>query len=165
MENNNAKAYSEVIEILKLVDDEKKLEALPIEMLEVLKSKADPEYKPKISMEIPLEEQALQSETYSILSWIASKYWSENLETNNIEQKQSENNEEVVENIQSESNKIEGNILLEEDKQQTNEINLPIAYSDLKWYQKIKMKVIELLNKLFKRNKKNTNYEQEGNIL
>lgn len=164
MENNNEKAYSEVIEILKLVEDEKKLEALPIEMLELLKSKASPEYKPQISMEIPLEEQALQPETYSILSWIASKYWSENLETN-IEQDSSENNEELEDNIQSESNKIESNILSEEDVQQTNEMNLPIAYSDLKWYQKIKIKVIELLNKLFKRNKKSTNYEQEGNIL
>ena len=34
---DNKNAYSEVIEILKLVDDEKKLEALPMEMLELLK--------------------------------------------------------------------------------------------------------------------------------
>ncbi len=49
MEKDNRNAYSEVIEILKFLDDEKKLEALPIEMLEVLKSKANPEYKPQIS--------------------------------------------------------------------------------------------------------------------
>ena len=42
MEKDNRNAYSEVIEILKFLDDEKKLEALPIEMLEVLKSKANP---------------------------------------------------------------------------------------------------------------------------
>ena len=52
---DNKNAYSEVIEILKLVDDEKRLEALPMEMLELLKSKANPEYKPIISKEIPLE--------------------------------------------------------------------------------------------------------------
>ena len=49
MENENKRAYSEVIEILKWIDDEKKLEALPIEMLQVIKSKADHEYKPEIS--------------------------------------------------------------------------------------------------------------------
>ena len=53
MEEENKNAYSEVIEILKLVDDEEKLEKLPIEMLEVLKSKANPSYKPVISKEIP----------------------------------------------------------------------------------------------------------------
>ena len=42
MEKDNKDAYSEVIEILKLLDDEEKLEAMPIEMLEVLKSKANP---------------------------------------------------------------------------------------------------------------------------
>ena len=68
MENCNRNAYSEVIEILKWVDDEKKLEALPMEMLEVLKAKSNPEYKPQISKDIPLDEQNLQPETYSILS-------------------------------------------------------------------------------------------------
>ncbi len=33
MNDENKNAYSEVIEILKWVDDEKKLEALPMEML------------------------------------------------------------------------------------------------------------------------------------
>ena len=42
MEKDNRNAYSEVIEILKWLDEEEKLEALPIEMLEVLKSKANP---------------------------------------------------------------------------------------------------------------------------
>ena len=74
MEKDNKDAYSEVIEILKLLDDEEKLEAMPIEMLEVLKSKANPEYKPQILKNIPLEEQNLQPETLSILSWIAMKF-------------------------------------------------------------------------------------------
>ena len=59
---DNKNAYSEVIEILKLVDDEKKLEALPMEMLELIKSKANPEYKPIINKDIPLDEQNLQPE-------------------------------------------------------------------------------------------------------
>ena len=82
MEQDNKNAYSEVIEILKFLDDEEKLEALPIEMLEVLKSKANPEYKPIISKELPLEEQNLQPETLQILAWIATKYWGEKIEEN-----------------------------------------------------------------------------------
>ena len=74
---DNKNAYSEVIEILKLVDDEKKLEALPMEMLELLKSKVNPEYKPIISKDIPLDEQNLQPETFAILNWITQKYWND----------------------------------------------------------------------------------------
>ena len=75
MQEDNRNAYSEVVEILKLIDDEKLLEALPMEMLEVIKSKTNPEYMPKISLDVPLDKQNLQPETLSILSWIAIKYW------------------------------------------------------------------------------------------
>ncbi len=182
--DNNSKAYSEVIEILKLIDDEKLLEALPMEMLEVLKSKADPEYKPQISSEILLEEQNLQSETLPILSWIAMKYWNVegenkeiyelNIEGNkkehSVEEVKQENlNEKDNENIQQE--KIDkkddediqqGEIsheekinVLKSEQSRIKEINttLPIAHNQLKWYEKIKIKIIEFINKLFRRNK------------
>ena len=126
----NKNAYSEVIEILKLLDDEKKLEALPIEMLEVLKLKANPAYKPQISKDIPLEEQNLQPETFSILAWITMKYWHEDLE-------------------------------------ETSQSTLPIAYQDLKWYQKLKRKMIEFFHKIWKkaRTKKEIKREEEGSTL
>ena len=95
MEKDNRNAYSEVIEILKLLDDEKRLEALPIEMLEVIKSKANPEYKPQISSEIPLEEQNLQPETLSILSWIAMKYWSDEIDEEKETEEESQNEESI----------------------------------------------------------------------
>ena len=130
---DNKNAYSEVIEILKLVDDEKKLEALPMEMLELLKSKANPEYKPKISKDIPLDEQNLQPETFAILKWITQKYW-------NDEQEQ------------------------EQDEQIDREVSakLPVLLDNLKWYEKIKIKIIELFSKIFKRNKSED--KQEGII-
>ena len=121
---DNKNAYSEVIEILKLVDDEKKLEALPIEMLELLKSKANPEYKPKISKDIPLDEQNLQPETFAILNWIIQKYW-------NDEQEQ-EQNEQIDREVSA---------------------KLPVLLDNLKWYEKIKIRIIELFSKIFKRNK------------
>ena len=178
MEDNN-NAYSEVIEILKLVDDEKKLEALPMEMLELLKSKANPEYKPVISKEIPLDEQNLQPETYAILNWITQKYWEdaidnseenqfsniEKIETNeqdNVEE--SNNQEEIQESISVNSEnlvatEIEQNI----ETAESETSNLPVLFDDLKWYEKIKIKIIELFNKIFRRNKAKEN--QEGNIL
>ncbi len=174
MEKDNSKAYSEVIEILKLIDDEKLLEALPMEMLEVLKSKADPEYKPQISSEILLEEQNLQPETLQILSWIAVKYWNsegENKENEDIQQEKLD--KKGVKDVQQESLNKQDNEhkQQEENKTQTEkeekindikneqsrikEINttLPIAHNQLKWYEKIKIKIIEFINKLFKRNK------------
>ena len=160
MENENRKAYSEVIEILKWIDDEKKLEALPIEMLEIIKSKADPEYKPEISKEIPLDEQNLQKETFSILSWIATKYWNTNIE----------DQENVYEYESNLKEKIDNNELLDENNDilinKDNSINcedsnkLPVLKEDLTWYQKIKIRIIAFLNKIFR--KKIVNKENES---
>ena len=172
MEIDNRNAYSEVIEILKFLDDEKKLEALPIEMLEVLKSKANPEYKPQISKDIPLEEQNLQPETLSILAWIATKYWNEEIEkeevwdtANDTQKEEIQNNQEDIENKvedkqetkidESEENNLEAN--KQEEKTDNEENNLPILHKDLKWYEKIKEKILEFFNKIFGKKKKEGN--------
>ena len=173
MEKDNGKAYSEVIEILKLLDDEKRLEALPIEMLEVLKLKADPIYKPQISSKIPLNEQNLQLETLPILSWIAMKYWNNEEENDKLfelkskdkkeEQneekiKQEEENEHVQEELRQEEKEIEykEDINSVEDKERKIEeinVTLPIAHNQMKWYEKLKMKIMGFINKLFNKNK------------
>ena len=176
---DNKNAYSEVIEILKLVDDEKRLEALPMEMLELLKSKANPEYKPIISKEIPLDEQNLQPETYAILNWITQKYWEdaidnseenqfsniEKIETNeqnNVEE--SNNQEEIQERISENSENLVTTEIEQNIENAENETsNLPVLFDDLKWYEKIKIKIIELFNRIFKRNKSKEN--QEGSII
>ena len=80
MEEEKRKAYSEVVEVLKLIENEKKIEQIPFEVIQLIKANSDPTYKPNISKEIPLEEQKLKDETYSILGWIASKYWGEKVE-------------------------------------------------------------------------------------
>ena len=154
MDKDNSKAYSEVVVILKLIDDEKLLEALPMEMLEVIKSKADPEYKPQISSEILLDEQNLQPETLPILSWIAMKYWNIDGEHKDIQQEENKMQIEKEENkVQIEKQENLNNLKDEESK--IKEINtvLPIAHDQLKWYEKIKIKILEFINKLFKRNK------------
>ena len=171
MEKDNRNAYSEVIEILKFLDDEKKLETLPIEMLEVLKSKANPEYKPQISKDIPLEEQNLQPETLSILAWIATKYWNEELKeevldmANDTQKKEIQNNQENTENKveaeretkmdESEENNLEE--FEREEKIDNEKSNLPILHKDLKWYEKIKEKILEFFSKIFGKKKKEGN--------
>ena len=152
----NKNAYSEVIEILKLVDDEEMLEKLPMEMLELLKAKSNPEYKPQILKDIPLEEQNLQKETYSIIAWITTKYWAQEIEESNVDTKENAINEDVsIEHKETVSIK-ENEVLEEEEEVDTNiteqpvESNLPILYKDMKWYEKIKRKIIEFLNKIFR---------------
>ena len=163
MEKDNRNAYSEVIEILKFLDDEKKLEALPIEMLEVLKSKANPEYKLQISKDIPLEEQNLQPETLSILAWIATKYWNEEInendenESSNVQEEIENNieNEQETERDESEENNLEE--FEREEKIDNEKSNLPILHKDLKWYEKIKEKILEFFSKIFGKKKKEGN--------
>ena len=138
MENENKNAYSEVVEILKTIDDEKRLEALPMEMLELIKSKANPEYKPEISTDIPLDEQNLQPETLKLLSWIAYKYW----------------NDEINIDEPAEECKIEDNI---ENKEENKEAELPVLYKEYRWYEKIKNKIVEFFRIIFNRNR-----EEEG---
>lgn len=160
-ENNNA--YSEVIEILKLIDDEKQLEALPMEMLELLKSKVNPEYKPVISKDIPLDEQNLQPETFAILNWITQKYWNE--ECKNEEQPEQENkiSDSVLEETADEEKKLEETPTIQENSSGNEEMtnNLPVLIDNLKWYERIKIKIIEFFKKLFKKEK--TKELQEGN--
>lgn len=153
MEKDNKNAYSEVIEILKFLDDEEKLEALPIEMLEVLKSKANPEYKPQISKDIPLDEQNLQPETLAILTWIAVKYWNGNIDVN--ESAQLSKNEDIKEEIATDVNEEdEPKIEVEEN---INEEKLPVVYEYFKWYQKLKLKIVEFFSKIFRRKEREEN--------
>lgn len=166
MEEEKRKAYSEVVEILKLIDDEKMLEAIPFEVVKLIKCNADPTYKPEISKEIPIENQNLKDETYRILAWIASKYWDENIEeiknddTCQIDmcevQKENqnviENTNEKLSNIDNSSENTEKiNII---DANINNEINnLPMIIEE-NWFEKVKNKIINFFKKVLFKNKK-----------
>lgn len=168
MEEEKRKAYSEVVGILKLIEDEKALEAIPFEVIELIKKNADPTYKPNISKEIPIEEQNLRNETYSIMGWIANKYWGQEIGNENVEETpkseekaQAENIEHVQETIQNDTEQIE-NIEKSQTKEDEevsvyNDIepeclegsNLPMLV-DIKWYQRLKNQVIKIIRKLFR---------------
>lgn len=163
MDEEKKKAYSEVVEVLKLIENEEKIEKIPFETIELIKRNSDPSYKPNISKEIAIEEQSLRNETYAILAWIANKYWGEEIEevkhVNNIEAKKDEENKEIIEEKKEEYkseirnasvyNDIEPECL--GDYLETS--NLPAIVNTISWYQKIKTKVIKLLKIIFRVNK------------
>ena len=160
MEENKRKAYSEIVEILKLIEDEEKLSKIPFEVIQMFKNNSDPEYKPTISMEIPLEEQNLMNETYSILGFIATKYWTDTIEEVSVEteiqqEKVQEVNEELVEKIEEFKEENDVSEIIEEKQEAQEENNLPVLVEDIKWYKKIKEKIIAFLNRIFSRKKKN----------
>lgn len=161
MEEELRKAYSEVIAVLRLIDDEKKLEKLPMEFIELIRSKADPTYIPELSKEIPLEEQNLREGTFSILAWIASKYWNKEVyetKDENIEEKNDNINEIESQNPNNETEEL-GEISIHNDIEpeclelREESANLPITFDDLNWFEKIKIKISMIFNKLFKKKK------------
>lgn len=159
MEEEKRKAYSEVVEILKMIDDEERIEKIPFEVIELIKNSADPTYRPELSKEIPLEEQNLKKETYSIMAWIASKYWNENIEpVSTIEEKEEVKN--VIQELEKEHQEIEERPI--RNAAVYNDIEpeilegkyLPILASDLSWYERIKLKIIKLFKIIFRVNKR-----------
>ena len=155
MEEEKRKAYSEVVEILKLIDDENRIEKIPFEVIELIKRNSDPGYRPSIYKEKPLEDQGLRKETYSIIGWIASKYWNEKImETYSTDEKdekeEAKTAKETINNIEERAsvyNDIDPKII----ENCSNNDKLPVLKSNIKWYIKIKEQVIKLLKVLFRK--------------
>ena len=76
MDNNLRKAYSEVYEILNLMDS-KYLEKIPDKVKELINNERDKEFKTNITADILLEEQKLQRDTLTILAILYLNYWYE----------------------------------------------------------------------------------------
>lgn len=74
MENNLRKSYSEVYEILNLMESIY-LEKIPNKVIELINNEKDKDFKTNISTDIPLEKQKLQKETYTILTILYLNYW------------------------------------------------------------------------------------------
>lgn len=75
MSDNINKAYSEVYEILQLLDVEF-TSKLPKKFIEFIEKEKDNEYITNIAPNIPLEEQNLLEDTINILAMLKLDYWS-----------------------------------------------------------------------------------------
>ena len=67
-------AYSEIFEILSLMEEEDK-EKVPQEVRDFFEEQRMKEYKPKIRTDIPLTEQNLRRETVVLLTILVINYW------------------------------------------------------------------------------------------
>lgn len=74
MENNYAKAYKEVVEILNNVPQES-IDKIPKDMIEMFKYNMDTNYDFKIDTTKSFEKQVLLDETKAILANIFKDYW------------------------------------------------------------------------------------------
>lgn len=71
---NSSLAYSEVYEILNLLEDEY-IEKVPQKVKDFFKEEKDINYTPVIDINIPLNEQNLKRETFVLLAMLNLNYW------------------------------------------------------------------------------------------
>ena len=93
MEDNYAKAYKEIIEILKYIPEES-VNKIPREMIERFKTKQLVTYDFKIDTEKTFEEQELLEETKAILANIFRDYWATDYQKAKIIEKENQDREE-----------------------------------------------------------------------
>lgn len=72
--DNSSLAYSEVYEILNMIEDEYK-ERVPKNIIDFFEEERDKEYNPIIDVNIPLEKQNLKRKTIVLLAILNLNYW------------------------------------------------------------------------------------------
>ena len=85
-EENYAKAYKEVFEILKYVNKED-LEKIPNTFMQMLQKKMDKNYDFALKLDKEFEEQEILRETKAIIAYIYVNYWCDEKEKNIIKNK------------------------------------------------------------------------------
>ena len=144
-------AYAEIDSFIELLPRAEK-EKIPSKLKQYFKDEKDKENTKKLSMDIPIEKQNLQEETWNLIAMIYLKYLCEDeKEKKELEQIYDENEkkyrEEMKEKYNPEKileNRGKKNIVQQEEK------NLPIKVQK----ESIIQKIIKFINKLF--HKKNT---------
>lgn len=76
MNINRRKAYREIYEILNLMEEEY-TKKIPDKLKRLFQEEKDDTFKPYINSMIPLDEQNLQEDTYTILAILYINYWYE----------------------------------------------------------------------------------------
>ena len=74
---NSSLAYSEVYEILNLLEDEYK-NRVPKKVIEFFERERDEKYNPIIEIDVPLDKQNLKRETMVLLAILNMNYWCDN---------------------------------------------------------------------------------------
>lgn len=140
-------AYAEIDSFIELLPRAEK-EKIPSKLKQYFKDEKDKETPKKLSVDIPIEKQNLQEETWNLIAMIYLKYLCEDEEEKKeLEQIYDENEKKYREEMKEKYNPEK--IFKEREKQQVIQ-NLPIEVKKESFIQKI----IKFINKLF--HKKNT---------
>lgn len=149
MKNNYAKAYKEVIEILKNVPEES-VNKIPKEIIEIFNTNMDKDYKFKIDENSSFEEQNLLEETKAIFANIFRDYWATPYQKEKIEEKEKNDRLKVEEEKREKYNIDEifkkRNIINQQKIEENKVTNLPIEIKKEKFYQKL----IKFIKRIFK---------------
>lgn len=94
IEDNYAKAYKEIVEILKYVPEES-INKIPKEMRNMFEAKQLKTYKFQLDTEKSFEEQELLEETKAILANIFRDYWATDYQRTRILEKENQDREEL----------------------------------------------------------------------
>ena len=94
MEDNYAKAYKEVIEILNFVPKES-VDKIPQTMLDTFKAKSDQNYDFKVDINKSFEEQELLDETKAIFANIFRDYWATPYQKERIKAKEKHDRQKI----------------------------------------------------------------------
>ena len=100
---DNMMAYSEIYEILNLMEDEDK-ERVPQEVRDFFEEQRMKEYKPNIRTDIPLTEQNLKRETVVLLTILVINYWCDSEEEKQLFIDELEKNEKIKKELQEKYN-------------------------------------------------------------
>lgn len=96
-------AYSEIFEILNLMEDEDK-KRVPQEVRDFFEEQRMKEYKTKIRIDIPLTEQNLRRETVVLLTILVINYWCDSEEEKQSFIDELEKNEKIKKELQEKYN-------------------------------------------------------------
>ena len=142
MNENDKKAYSEVVTIMSEIEDEY-IQKIPRRVLETLEKSVLEDYKPTIEISKPLTEQNLNPKTFDILACLYLNYWCEN-----EEEKKSLLNI-YSENEKKEKEKYEINFSKNRlDKKETKGDETQILVTEeKKWFKKIFEKIYSFFKK------------------
>ena len=146
MSNKISKAYSEVYEILQLLDNEF-ISKLPKKFIEFIENEKDNEYTININPNIPLEEQDLLEDTVNILAMLKLDYWSTEDEKQELLSILNQNEKEYQAELHEKYNP--DNIFKNKSSIQSEQISLvPIKEKNFI------LKLFEKLKNMFQKNEK-----------
>ena len=141
MEDNYAKAYKEVIEILNFVPKES-VDKIPQTMIDTFKAQMDQNYIFNVDINKNFEEQELLDETKAIFANIFRDYWATPYQKERIEAKEKYDRQKAEEEKRAQFNpdnifkKKEIDNGIENNTQELNN-NLPVEVKKEKFFEKI----------------------------